>query len=596
MIERITSYFKGEKINVWVFGIILFLSLLYATVAGGWAASPNVYYFIGFCTFLPCTFFLKVNIDKAIKVTSIDGLALLLVCWLLLRQGQLEYFIHDYLLMLLVMVTVYAWLRRYPIKSPKCLAQLIIFAVLFELSVALYQLMYTSKGYEVKGTFLNSGVHAIFVTLAIPAILYLIKYTKGSNGLLRRLLLFIFLAAIIILTIVLGSRTAWLMQGTFFVTVLLRKLSRNKRLYLNLAITLGVMLLVAWGISSFYKVDSSKGRTLIWKVSCKMIQDHPIFGFGLGQFSNQYPNYQAAFFKENPSKIAIYGQQADISFYAFNEYIQLATETGIMGIILFFLLVIHVFVVAHSGPSDIKQLCADTLLLILVASLFYYPLHITPILLIFVLCIATISNNQHHFISILRLNRLLPLTLSFLVTIAAATYCFQQFMLHRKWAHAATIILEDEERSLRIYKEIFPKLSFKGTFLYNYGAELYETGRYNEAASVLVAAKKYFSHINLYLYLGKAYENLGQYDEAIQTFKYVTYMVPNRFYPNYFLAKSQYKKGDYIQAKICAVNTLKMPVKVASNDIIAIQEEMRSMVKEIDENAIKISNKLKVVE
>lgn len=61
------------------------------------------------------------------------------------------------------------------------------------------------------------------------------------------------------------------------------------------------------------------------------------------------------------------------------------------------------------------------------------------------------------------------------------------------------MILESEDKALESYRQLMPALKFKGTFLFNYGAELYEMGRYREAALVLGMAKEKFNHINLYL-------------------------------------------------------------------------------------------------
>ena len=41
------------------------------------------------------------------------------------------------------------------------------------------------------------------------------------------------------------------------------------------------------------KQQSANGRLLIWKVSCEMIKDKPVFGHGYGAFKAKYMDYQA---------------------------------------------------------------------------------------------------------------------------------------------------------------------------------------------------------------------------------------------------------------------------------------------------------------
>jgi O-antigen ligase len=72
-------------------------------------------------------------------------------------------------------------------------------------------------------------------------------------------------------------------------------------------------------------------RTYIWKDSMNMLKDFPVLGVGLGNFSLAYTLY-----KENAYWPHVYD-------HAHNDYIELATETGIVGFALVFWALIAFF-------------------------------------------------------------------------------------------------------------------------------------------------------------------------------------------------------------------------------------------------------------
>jgi len=153
----------------------------------------------------------------------------------------------------------------------------------------------------------------------------------------------IFLISIICMCLVLPasrSRAAWLaaIAGSLFVfqtfkhsniQTFFKTFKQFKRGLIATGILLFVLALV--GIYKF-KQDSADGRLLIWKVSTEMIKDKPIFGHGSGKFAANYMNYQAAYFKPNPDVPE--AMQADNVTYAYNEFLKLAVEKGVIGLLI----------------------------------------------------------------------------------------------------------------------------------------------------------------------------------------------------------------------------------------------------------------------
>lgn len=105
----------------------------------------------------------------------------------------------------------------------------------------------------------------------------------------------------------------------------------KQRKYL-LLVCLAVTALFVTGLY-FYRSGSVDARLLVWRVSLDMIADRPLTGFGPGNFPFLYMLYQADYFMHHPE--SRFCTVADNVFYPFNEYIKLAVESGLPGLVIF---------------------------------------------------------------------------------------------------------------------------------------------------------------------------------------------------------------------------------------------------------------------
>ena len=126
------------------------------------------------------------------------------------------------------------------------------------------------------------------------------------------------------------ARGAWLaVLATLFLMVLLRK-SRNMFLLLVLGVALVLalspaMLKVRFASLADLKDGTLTERRLLWEESLEMIRQRPWLGFGVNTYSKVEP-----YFKSN--KVYTDNQ------YAHNGYLQMAAETGLLGLGSFLLL------------------------------------------------------------------------------------------------------------------------------------------------------------------------------------------------------------------------------------------------------------------
>ena len=93
-------------------------------------------------------------------------------------------------------------------------------------------------------------------------------------------------------------------------------------------------------VSRFWQQNSGRVRSWDWWVGWEMLKDHPVVGAGLGNYKLDFLPYKATFLASP--------QGAGYQFYipraaqAHNEYVQVAAELGLVGILALFALLIAV--------------------------------------------------------------------------------------------------------------------------------------------------------------------------------------------------------------------------------------------------------------
>lgn len=178
-----------------------------------------------------------------------------------------------------------------------------------------------------------------YLTVAIPAI-FATVFFKGKNLQYRVLILVIFLFLLWSLTLTF-SRGAWL--GTFLGGMLMLLVSffhrQKTKLYLLLGFSgtivflyllLGFILAGSSSPDLLGRFSTILWRSDIWRDSIPMIKDNPLFGHGINTYMRLFEAYRTDTGGANPT-------------YAHNCYIQLAVETGIVGLFAFLWIIVEFF-------------------------------------------------------------------------------------------------------------------------------------------------------------------------------------------------------------------------------------------------------------
>lgn len=82
---------------------------------------------------------------------------------------------------------------------------------------------------------------------------------------------------------------------------------------------------------------STRARFLFWGVALEMVRANPLLGVGGNNYEAAYPDARAKFSQRYPNSELVGLNEHLLTVYAHNEYIQLISELGIIGFLLFVL-------------------------------------------------------------------------------------------------------------------------------------------------------------------------------------------------------------------------------------------------------------------
>jgi O-antigen polymerase len=327
----------------------------------------------------------------------------------------------------------------------------------------------------------------------------------------------------------------------------------------------------------FLKKDSADGRLLIWQCSGQMIADKPLLGHGTGGFQREYMLYQADYFRAHPA--SSYVMRADIVKHPFNELVLLLVEHGLLGGLLFGLLIyllIREYKKNKQPETFYAMLCLSG---IAVFACFSYPLGYPFIKLMAVFCAAAIMRQESKVWEIPKGLFSVVKPAALVMATVLLVFTGKMFYDEYDWNTIAKRSLAGETKEVMPdYARLYKTMNRNGLFLYNYGAELNYINKWNKSVVLLTECANFYNDIDLQLLLADNYMQLKQYAKAEKCFLLAHQMIPNRFIPLYRLALLYKNEGKIHEARRIAEILVKKKVKVESIDILTIKDEMNQLI------------------
>jgi tetratricopeptide (TPR) repeat protein len=322
----------------------------------------------------------------------------------------------------------------------------------------------------------------------------------------------------------------------------------------------------------YLKKDSADGRALTWKISLQTIAKHP-FGVGLGNFPSAYGETQAAYFasgQATETEQLVAGNPE----YGFNEYLQIAVESGIVAFLLF----AGIIVLAVRNTIKAKNWGAlGSLTALPVFAFFSYPFSVLPFLIAFVFLLAigqrqTDTLNRHHRRSILFALSCLLVTAGCLYKQYPVYRAYRQWKTNQIYYHAG--LYKDTAEN---YESLYPYLNDQIRFLFEYAQCLSKSNQPEKSNAILQRAMQISCDPMLYNIMGKNYQSMKQYEEAEIVLIKSTHLVPSRLYPWYLLTKLYVEMGWEEKAAETAKIVLTKEPKVQSPAVREMRDEIEKL-------------------
>ena len=178
-------------------------------------------------------------------------------------------------------------------------------------------------------------------------------FISGGNPLWKRLASLGCFAVNILLIVLTGSRGGLLAFGVVSLLLLLRKTRAINNSQKIIAFTLGLVLLsmtninveryaTMFNLKEDYNVQSQDGRIVLWGIGLEAMSNKPLTGVGVMCFSVAVGQARAA-----------RGSISQAWQVAHNSVIQIGTETGVIGLVLFLLMSLNVLRIFNKARKEL---------------------------------------------------------------------------------------------------------------------------------------------------------------------------------------------------------------------------------------------------
>ena len=448
---------------------------------------------------------------------------------------------------------------------------------------------YTSNNmlYRITGSFENPGPYAGFLAAILPLAVYAALQSSGKNTLSGKALsvlawINIFLTATILPATM--SRAAWLAAsvGTGIILIVHYKIIARLHRYIVLhrkqagiyaVVVCSLLILIGAGIYHLKK-DSADGRLLMWKVTTRIIAQHPLTGVGHGNFAGAYGQAQAAYFANgnaSPQEEYVAGSPE----YAFNEFLQIAAEYGPGGLFLFVAIVIWAFRNAHiSRQTGIT----GSLAALLIFACFSYPLRVGQSEILFIILLVTaIVGPKKKAVLLVSALLLLPYVWNW-ENRQEKQKAVEQWKDEQSYYNMGIY-----EETADNYRKLYPQLQDEPKFLFELGHCLAKTGQYEESNRFLLEGGYKSSDPMFWNIMGKNYQALGRYHEAETCFTHAWHIVPNRLYPLYLLANLYFESNQSETGIAMARKVINKEPKVVSQATNEMKTEMKEKLNQYNQ-------------
>lgn len=438
--------------------VLLVVTYYFNNLTGGWKGFENIFYYF-FAVLGTVSLALTESLfsrRKVYGITTLDIFLTLFVSYVALRTTltNAAFWENESFLVLATLYATY-FVCKQLFADARSVVVFLVCMTLLGLLTSGHGILQkigvvesNSSMFDITGPFVNPQIYGGYLAALLPFVVALSYFSRNSSY--QRFFVWLNWGVVLFLLVALvlaQSRAAWLAclaSIGFLLQSHYHWFERAKNFLTQTRIRVGLLMVISLllGLLFFLKLDSAAGRLLIWRISLPMGWDNFLLGVGYGQFKIHYLDYQATFFASHPG-LAYAEKIAGMTYYAFNEFLQIALELGVIGFLLYLRLLFVAFVQNHTRRSvskkdkNIRTLAQSTLVNILVFSLFSYPFSILPIHLLFFVSLALVSSTMHQYTFVMNVGTRLGLTIAIVTCCFLGKVQWERYRATEQWKQAA---------------------------------------------------------------------------------------------------------------------------------------------------------------
>ena len=456
--------------------------------------------------------------------------------------------------------------------------------------------------FRLTGDFYNPGPYSGYLAIVLPVCLWMIL--RQTRMYLYYLAWGTLLAIIVVLPTGM-SRTAWIAAALSCAWVYWEQRIGWKKTktyiyeFKTLTIVSSVLVLisVAGALTGIFllKKDSANGRLLLWKITEQAIMEQPWTRTGLGGFPAAYAETQAQYFASGEASETEM-MVAGCPEYGFNEFLQIGLEQGLVGLMVFVLLLGYSL---FRGVKNRQAGAAGGILALMVFSLASYPLQLPEFWVVLVVLMG-IANTTIYIDTPPTPSREGRKILSVAVIGGMAVCCgwlfWQQkgyYQGYKKWNTLKMLYNSKAyEAAADGYEELVPLMGYKPELLFEAAQCLSKTERFAEANRLLERAMKLSGDPMIHYMVAKNEQDLGNYQKAENLLLHAIEILPERIYPYYLLTKLYSETAFFQEDKFikAADAVLTKEPKVESTAIREMRTEVTKLIDEYNNHIISDHN------
>lgn len=515
---------KASYKSVCVFILIFILTLTVQAVRQGWSEPLLCLELFLIVAGLITAVFLK-SLSASWHFSLTDGLMLAWFVYVVLNA----YFKPEYpcgrevctyssLFALYILLRLFSGYKSFPFF---CVLLLEI-AVVYEIILGGWQLVDGRSHhvlYPVTGSFFNPGPYSAYISMGMVMALWQVYLDDESMKYHRimKLLWGFVLAGGGVMLVLTGSRTAMLVVALMFLWLYRKSLVKYKWFVLLLG---GLVFLCLFWV----KKDSAIGRVVLWSQSLQLCFHSGWMGAGLGSFRSEYAHQLQMFFKDDYA-VENYAQYADVTDYAFCDFLQLVIEQGWIGGTLCFLVMAFTLM----GLYAVQRKLFFALVALLIFSLFSYPFQLLPFQLL-AICFIACGSQKGEGLKMPLMMRCLVL----LVIASLSCFCFVTTRRHIEAQNEYQEIAGARYSSLiKDYDKLLLMCEDNPRFLFDFAKLLQDDGAYLDSNDMLRRGLKVSNDPMFLVLMGNNFSSMGLYAEALRSYDVAFMQMPNRLYPLY---------------------------------------------------------------